>query len=182
MTYIRRKRIKTKKGRYEYAYIVENTWKKKIKDSRQKVKAYLGRIYVFQRLKDIDFSNFYSIENINDYLKKNSKEKIINDLIKLELHNHGFTERDGLLVNNKMFFNLEKKEFYIEEEGNKVNKKIVLALNEGFLCKDNIEKLVNFKASFSDDETGYKLAKAFVEAGIKVPKELFVGVFEKLVE
>lgn len=182
MAYIRKKRIKTKKGVYEYAYVVESKWKKRIKDSRQKVKAYLGRIYVFKRLKDDDFSSFYSVGDIKEYVKNKGKSDIINDLIKLELYNHGFTEKAGLLVNNKISFDIGKREFYIEEDGNKVNKKMVLALNNGFLCKEHIEKLVNFRASVSEDETGYKLAKAFVEAGLKVPKDVFVEVFEKVVK
>lgn len=182
MAFIRKKRIKTKKGSvYEYAYVVENKWKKKEKTAKQKYKAYLGRIYVFQRLKDIGFSEFHLVEDVSEYVKNKGKTEIINDLIKLELHNHGFEEKDGMWVNNKISFDIGKREYYIEENGKNNNKKIVLALNEGFLCKENIEKLLNFKVVSSDEETGYKLAKAFVEAGLKVPKEIFVGVFDKIV-
>jgi len=181
MAYIRKKRIKTKKGNvYEYAYVVENKWKKKKKTAKQKFKAYLGRIYVFQKVNDEEFSNFFNIEDINKYVKDKSKVDIINDIIKLELYNHGFRENDGLWVNNKISVDVDKAEFYIDKEVNNVNKKVVLALNEGFLCKEHIYKLMNFKSNFSDEETGYRLAKAFVEAGLKVPKDIFVGVFEKI--
>ena len=183
MAFIRKKRIKTKKGEsYDYAYIVENRWLKKRKEAKQEFKAYLGRIYVFKRLKNEEFSKFHSIEDINEYVKNKDKSEIINDLIKLELYNHGFEKKKGLWVNNKISFDIGKREYYIEENNEKVNRKIVLALNEGFLCKENIEKLMNFKISNSDEETGYKLAKAFVEAGLKVPKEVFVGIFEKVVK
>ena len=47
------------------------------------------------------------------------------------------------------------------------------------MCKETIENLLNLKVRGGED-AGYKLANAFVEAGIAVPKEVFVGFFSKV--
>ena len=55
---------------------------------------------------------------------------------------------------------------------------VSIQLNEGFLCSYTLKNLLNFR--FKGDQAGYKLASAFVEAGICVPQELFIKIFEKL--
>ena len=82
-----------------------------------------------------------------------------------------------MLSNGSILVDLDSIGFY-NAEGND-SKKIVLELNEGFMCKETIESLVNLKIKENED-SGFKLASAFVEAGLKVPKEVFVGFFGKL--
>ena len=158
-------RIKKIKGK-EYAYFVENEWKRK--SSRQKVKGYLGRVYRFDLVNNINFLEYYKIQNINEYIENNEKNKIINDLIEWELSR----------------FEISKEVFLIDLSNIKVqkNKKnIVLLINDGFICGLTLKNLFEFK--HEDDETdGYKFARAFVEAGIKVPQEVFVGLFGKHID
>ena len=65
MAFIRTKKIKG----YEYAYIVENTWKKRGCKVKQKTKKYLGRVYRHDKINTKDFFEFYNIENIKEYLR-----------------------------------------------------------------------------------------------------------------
>jgi len=162
MSFIRIKRISGK----DYAYLVENRWYKrksgnKGRGPRQKVSKYLGRVYSFNKIYNNDFLNFNNINNLEQYIKNNEKNKIIKDLIEWELFKHGVT----------------KKEFTIDYSNKKIlknNKEVSLKINEGFLNSYTLGRLFNLKAGNS-----YYLAKCFVEAGIEIPKEVFVGVFGK---
>lgn len=160
MTFFRTKKIKGK----EYAYIVENAWKKK--GSRQKVKDYLGRVYRFNLKKDINFLQFKKIENVEKYVIENDFKKIINDLAEWELSRH----------------DIDRNKFTIDLNEAKVKyskKNVTIMINEGFFCEYTVNNLINFRPN-NDDSDGYRFARAFVEAGIKVPQDIFVSIFGKL--
>ena len=168
MSFIRTKKIRKNGKEYSCAYLVENRWRKRLKGgkkgSRQKVKGYLGRIYEYSKVKDKDFFEHHSIEDVKGYVDKGYNQ-VIRDLIEWELHKH----------------NVNKEDFLIDFDRKKVdrnNKKAAIMMNEGFLCEHTLRNLMNFK--IEGEEIGYKFAKVFVEAGIDVPEELFVKVFEKL--
>ncbi len=166
MVFIRVKKIYGK----EYAYLVENKWYKrkhkgKNKGPRQKVSKYLGRVHSFNRTEDIDFYSFKEINNLEQYLKDNlnTKNQVFRDLVEWELFRHSINKNDFTIdYNNKKILN------------NKTNKEVSLRMNEGFLNGFTLARLFNLKSGDS-----YYLAKCFVEAGIEVPKEVFVGVFGK---
>ncbi len=166
MAFIRTKKIKGA----EYAYIVENKWKRK--KTKQKSKKYLGRVYRFDRVGVMDFYEYYDISDVEKYLKDRSKEEIVDDLLKLEMFNFGFKDESGVWSRDGCFLDLKKKKVY-NEKGNNV----ALALNEGFLTTYALRKLLYFKADV--EEEGYDFAKMFIEAGIAIPKDVFVGVFSK---
>ncbi|MBW2982182.1 hypothetical protein KY343_04855 [Candidatus Woesearchaeota archaeon] len=173
MSFIRTKKIKGA----EYAYIVENKWRKRRKNKvKQVMSKYLGRVYRFDRISVLDFFEFYNIEDINKYLDEKTKYDILVDLIKLELHNHGFEEKDKKLTKEECFFNLDEKRIQ-----SKRTKKIAIAMNEGFLTNYAIKKILKFEA-FDEEEDGYLLAKLFVESGLNIPKEIFVGFFKKVMK
>ncbi len=177
VAFIRVKKFKRKDGsRVEYAYIVENKRYKRQGKVRQKSKKYLGKVYRFDKVENSEFLEFHNIEDVKEYVGDKNHIEIMNDVLKWELSNHGFKEDEGVWKNKDCFMNIKDKKVY-NEKGND----IALAFNEGLFCTHNIRKIYNFKATFSDEESGYKLAKAFVEAGLKVPKEVFVGVYEKIV-
>ena len=170
-------RIKKIKGK-EYAYIVENEWKTTAKSvgtlrgikprgSRQKVKGYLGRVYRLDLRNNAGFFEFLKIENFQNYIEKNEKNIIISDLIEWELYR----------------FNISKSEFSIDLDNKKIqksNKDVVFFINEGFMCSLTLKNLLEFKAEGDEQADGYRLAKVFVEAGIKVPQEIFISLFGKL--
>lgn len=170
--FIRTKRIKGN----DYAYLVRNVWRKRPKSgergSRQKVSKYLGRIYRFEDIYHNSFVEFYKIKDIKDfnkYIDNKSKKDIIKDLIKIGLINIGFKEQGRLLVNDDLKFDIDNLTF---------SDKAVIEMNEGFLCKDTVSKIINFKAG-DEEREGYNLANAFVEAGLKVPEEVFVGYYKR---
>lgn len=159
MSFIRTKKINGK----EYAYLVENKWyKRKVKGkglgSRQKVSKYLGRVFSFNKTENIDFLPFKKINNLEEYLK-NNKEKIIKDLVAWEIWRHS----------------INKEEFTIDYTNKKImkgNKEVSLRINEGFLNSFTLNRLFGLRSGNS-----YYLAKCFVDAGIEIPKEVFVGIF-----
>jgi hypothetical protein len=162
MSFIRVKRISGK----EYAYLVSNKWYKrkhkgKGKGPRQKVSKYLGRVYKFNKTENVDFLTFKKINDLGSYLKKNSRYKVFKDLVEWELFRH----------------NIDKKEFTIDFSNKKIinknsNKLVSLRMNEGFLNSFTLSRIFNLKGGDS-----YYLAKCFVEAGIEVPEDVFVGLF-----
>jgi len=158
-------RIKTIAGN-DYAYLVESKWYKrrhkgKNKGPRQKVSKYLGRAYSFDKANDKDFLTFKYIDDLEQYLNNNNKNQIFRDLVEWELFRH----------------DINKEEFTIDFNTNKImkgKKEVSMRMNEGFLNSFTLNRLFNLKAGES-----YYLAKCFVEAGIDVPKEVFVGLFGK---
>ena len=161
MTFFRIKKIKGK----EYAYVVENYWRKK--GSRQKVIGYLGRTYKFELKNNVEFLEHYNIEDLQSYIEMNKKNKIIKDLVEWELFKFG----------------INKEGFHVDFDNTKIlkNKKnVVLAINEGYLCSLSFKNLIAFKIENDEQQDGYRFARAFVEAGIKVPQDIFVALFGKL--
>ena len=154
MAFVRVKKLKGK----EYAYLVENTWQDK--GSRQKVKAYLGRVIKPLRQK----------EGLVDVAGMQFQDAVI-ALIKQELLNHGFGENLEL---EKVKADLLNKSFISG------SRNVVLALNEGFLCTHTITEVLDFKSAGYEEQVGAKLATALVEAGLKLPKDVFVALFEKI--
>ena len=164
MTFIRTKKISGK----EYAYLVSNKWYKrrhkgKNKGPRQKVSKYLGRVYYFNKVNDKDFLTFKNIKDLEQYLKNNhnNKNQIFKDLVEWELWRHS----------------INKEEFTIDYSNKKIinknnNKMVSLRINEGFLNSFTLNRLFGLRSGSS-----YYLAKCFVEAGVEIPKVVFVGVF-----
>lgn len=168
--FIRIKNIKNKKGKvYPYAYLVDNKWykrgtKSKGRGSRQIVKGYLGRVYSFSKAKDVDFFEHFRINDVNEYLNKNYKEKIMKNLVEWEFFRH----------------DIKKEEFFVDFFNKKVRrgkKEVSLKLNEGLLNSYTLRRLLKFRFKGDEREDGFRLAKAFVEAGLEVPKEVFVSMF-----
>lgn len=173
--YIRKKRIKG----YEYAYLVQNRWKKH-KGSRQKVKGYLGRVYKADKVKEQDFFRYTGILDLNQYLASKDTKHIIRDLLRWELSNHGFMDMgNGIWQKGNICFDFAQHSLFLK--GGQKIKPMVLEMNEGFMCSQTLARLISFNAKNSVRE-GYRLAQLFLEAGILVPKEIFVGIFSKIQE
>ena len=170
MAFIRTKKVKGN----EYAYIVRNKWKKKDKGTRQKVKAYLGRVYRLSPINEVKFEDSISC-GLDEYLEKTNRQRIIKDLVRYELLKHGFVKRGKVHVNGECIVDIEKKKVY-----NSRKSKAALGINEGFLCNYYLRRLLRFDESGEEEEVGYKLAKLFVESGIAIPQEVFIAYFNKI--
>lgn len=159
--FFRIKKIKDK----EYAYLVENKWTNN--GVKQRVIAYLGRAYRFQQKNEIDFYQFIRLDNIDDYVNNNIKNKIIYDLIEWEILKHDINTHDfSLDVDNARIL--------------KNSKNIVILINNGFMCDVTLRSLLQFKAEGDEQSDGYRLARTFVEAGIRIPQEVFIKFFSKI--
>jgi hypothetical protein len=156
-------RIKKIKGS-EYGYLVENTWT--AQGSRQKVKAYLGKI-----IKPAKNAELPTPE-----LKDSSYADALKAVAKWTLLQHGFQEGSAsMLMQGTVLADLGEGRFI-----NK-NNPAVIAMNEGFLCKQTFEQAVHFIPSSNNEETmGKELANVLLEAGLSVPHEVFVQLFEKV--
>ena len=53
-------------------------------------------------------------------------------------------------------------------------------INDGYLCSLTLKNLLEFGPEGDEQQDGYRFARAFVEAGIKVPQGIFVALFGKL--
>jgi hypothetical protein len=165
-------RTKTLKGN-NYAYLVENRWRRKT--SKQRVKKYLGRVIPIHTSEDVDFSTFINCQDILEYAKANPAEKIIEDLLVYEIYKAGFKKVDGLKwLCNGFLIDLEKK------TASRDCKNVVLKLHDGFLCCDTIEALYSFNRKGRTKKDALSLARIFIDAGINIPKELFIEYFEKI--
>ena len=163
MTFIRIKIIKGK----QYAYLIKNKWLKTKKMPKQKVVGYLGSIItpsIKETMADASFFDFYNIYEPEDYLSDKSRHTILKDLVKFELARH-----DSNSKAIKFDYNL----FTLTSS----NRDIVLKINQGFLCSHTIHALKDFDARGDEEDVGIALAKAFVNAGIAVPKDIFIGYF-----
>ena len=155
MVFVRVKKVRGNK----YGYAVENGWT--LKGPRQKVVGYLGRVYKVEEQKVREFEEFLQ-KNIENYLEKTEYEEIIKDFVEFQIKDSKFEidvvfDRENLNIKNK-------------------KRKIVLAINEGYLCDYTLEKLLKYDGK---DETGFVLADLITAAGLKVPEKVFVALFQK---
>ncbi|HLC65770.1 MAG TPA: hypothetical protein VJI46_06635 [Candidatus Nanoarchaeia archaeon] len=157
--FIRKKRVKGK----EYAYIVRNKWTKN--GPRQRVSRYLGRVIPLSLERQIESD----VESFDA-----SREEFLRKIIACELMQHGFNRDGETLKKGEVIF--DAKELACK---NTSGKNVVLEMNEGFMCGHTLNALMNFKEKGFPAETGAKLASLFLGAGLSVPKEIFVEIFEK---
>ena len=187
MSYIRLKRFKRKSGKVvTYAYVVKNVWKKRVpkgsmKGARQKVKGYLGKVHDFERVSDREFMSHFNVSDVKGHFDEHGKDKVIRDLVRVELLNHGFSETGDFYANNDIAVYLGDKDFFIKNLTEEKDRKLVIAMNEGFLCKETLSKVLKFKPNGTPKEVGLALGNALLEAGIKVPNEIFVEIFNRVV-
>lgn len=161
MSFVRVKKINNS----EYAYLVENTWHAG-KGSRQQVKAYLGKVIKPEKTLDL----------LAPELKNLSYTDAIRQVTRWTLIQHGFQEGTAnLLMQGTTLADIG--------EGRFLNKKspCAIMMNEGFLCNHTFKQALEFKtAETTEEKTGHELANVLLEAGLSIPQELFVQLFEKI--
>jgi len=154
-------RVKKIKGR-PYAYLVENEWTPW--GSRQRVAKYLGKTHILDRLSE-------GLIDLPTGLKQTVTEAVAQELL-----NHGFKREGHKLTKNEIKVNLQ--ELSIQEK----NRKVVLGMNEGYLCNHTFSQLLEFTPEERPDHSAKKLASLALEAGLKLSNEQFVHLFEQTEE
>jgi len=161
MAFVRKKRIRVKEKYYSYAYLVKNKWTKA--GPRQEVIKYIGKLLRPELVNDISFNDFIS-EDFDSFVT-NSFAAIVKTLILWELYKYGC----------KAAFDNKSKKILLN------NKEVVLEINQGFLCAHNIWKVLNFRPLAEPKQTGLRFAETIRYAGIDVPKEIFIVLFNKII-
>jgi hypothetical protein len=156
-------RVKKIKGQ-EYAYLVKNEWTPK--GTRQIAKQYLGKVCRPNLVNEAEFNVCYN--------EKNTVKDIVLMLVEWELSKHGFSKNQNKMMKDTIEFDLET----LKLTNNK--RQTSLAINEGILNEMTINRIITLQSKDFEHETMYELAKAFVESGIKVPKEVFADLYERL--
>jgi hypothetical protein len=180
MAFIRKKTI----NGTDYAYLVKNRWTDK--GSRQKAK-YLGKLVEFEVVNDFEFvcyiKNRFKIDILQFFRKR--KVDILDGIIQYELMKRGFKLGERKILGEKQNVLNSGKFYYKNRQVLKVsnNKEVVAEMNEGFLCSYALKKLLKLSpGGYDEREKGIVLAKALLEAGLNVEKEMFVHFFERWTE
>lgn len=168
-------RIKKIKG-LEYAYLVKSVWKEKT--VRQKVVKYLGKIHHVEKVQSVVFQEFCEKEKI----KTNTTKQIIQALMEWTLFQHGFSkdlllQTKWLLQNGKIVGNPENLQLSAGK------KEVTLKINEGYMNSFTLKELETMQLNKNTEEqrsAATILAKAFVAAGIEVPQDVFIDIFQKV--
>lgn len=160
MVYIRVKRINAK----PYAYLVES------KNSRQKVKKYLGRVYELE-------PKVLNLEN--RIVRGRRKEDFLLKLTLRELGNLGFRVK-GAKHHCKNFMFCPKKFTLRKKTKSKTVKETVISLNDGHLSSFTLQRILNFEKSKDLRVDAELLAKYFLEAGFQISRENFINYYRLL--
>lgn len=162
-------RMKNIKGQ-EYAYLVENSWKDS--KARQRVRQYLGRVYTPEKIKTVLFEEFCKMPK--DY------KGIVSALIGWTLVQHGFVKDP--LVQKKWLY--DNGRLVCDPEACKITSRknnVTLKLNEGYMNEYTLKELLNINIKKQEQrDAATVLAKAFVSAGIPIPENIFIEVFQKV--
>ncbi len=152
-------RVKKIKGR-PYAYLVENEWTPW--GSRQRVSKYLGKTQTLSRFSE-------GLAELPTGL-----QPAIVEAVAQELSNHGFVREGNLLKQENVTVDLNEKTV------RQNTKKIVLGMNEGYLCDHTLQQLLTFTPEERQDESAKKLASRVLEAGLKLSNEQFLHLYEQV--
>ncbi len=165
-------RIKKVKSWY-YAYAVINHWTKR--GARQKTAGYLGKVEKLEPKQDLSFNQFIAANNIA--LKDRSAKEIVKKYVAYELYKHGFLEdvRDKDIWRYQDI-TVDLQALRIAKQGSKV----VLNMNNDFLCDMTLKNLINFRSEADEEVCGKELAQAFISAGIPIEPEIFIEVFRNV--
>ncbi|MFW6230658.1 MAG: hypothetical protein ACOC32_01395 [Nanoarchaeota archaeon] len=152
-----------------YAYLVRTRWDKRSKKVKQKVSRYLGKIHNPDRIRNTAFSDYHDVD-ISSYLESADLKRIVADLVELEFHRHGFVKKSKYVMTNGI----------LDVELDRLKK--VFAMNEGFMNKHTVRDIFTYDKLLEEGTTRvpFKFAALFVNAGIDIDKELFIGLYEKL--
>ncbi len=162
--FIRSKTISNK----NYAYLVRTKWDKRSKKVKQKVSKYLGPIKKLDKIKDIEFFDYYNYDK-NKYIDSVKIKDLVRDLTEHELFKHGFTRLTKYKMSNGAFeINLEKLD-------------TVLEMNEGYMNRYTLRELEKYDKILDEAESKipFKFASLFVNAGLNIDHDLFIELYQK---
>ena len=163
-------RIKKIKG-IPYAYKVKNRWTKQ--GVKQKNVGYLGKVYCPKIKKKTSFRVYIEKRgtDFEEYLGE-EYDIIVKDIIVWELLRHGFEKKSADLTYEDVSLSTKKRYFFQK-------RKYAIKMKDGYFSNESVRTIMNPK-KYDDEKAGEMLAKAFVDAGIEIPKDVFVALYRKL--
>ncbi|MEK6874852.1 MAG: hypothetical protein AABX52_03840 [Nanoarchaeota archaeon] len=159
--FIRKKHIKGQ----DYAYLVQNTWT--THGPRQHVTAYLGKIYTLTQTTQTPFPHI-DIEHMN-------YQDAVQAILIWNIETLGFKPTGNHYFKDNLIIDPA-----IHTVKNTKGKEAIIQRDQGYLCSHTLTTIYKFSMQGHEEEVGFALAKAFVDAGLSVPKEVFVQIFEKI--
>lgn len=172
-------RIKKIKG-ISYAYLVKSCWLKRKKKPKQKTIQYLGKVYKFSKVNNKSIEEFLKLNDINSYFNKIPIKRIVQDLIKLELHNYNFEEINPYTwKQGDVIVNFKDKKIY-----NILTKKpACIEINNNFLSTKSFRNILNpmIPPGLTDKQIGKYLANSFLSVGILMPQDNFITLSQRIV-
>ncbi|MEK6867550.1 MAG: hypothetical protein AABX98_01890 [Nanoarchaeota archaeon] len=141
---------------------------------------YLGKVYTLSKTNTASFETFCKEENKN--LENAGLKAIIQALMEWTLWQHSFIkdpliQKKWLLENGKIVGDPEKLKITSGK------KEVTLKINDGYMNSFTLKELLNIQIKKKTEEqrqAATSLAKAFVDAGIQVPQDIFIEVFQKV--
>lgn len=135
---------------------------------------------MFVRTKKIKNKEYaYLVEN--EWTSKGTRQKVKKYLGKI-IRPLRITPNSYRIDEEKQYKEIVKELITHELENHKIKEtgKIVIAMNEGFLCKETSKQLLDLKADKEGrpDKEGERLATALLEAGLNLQGEEFGKLFE----
>ncbi|MBI4148864.1 hypothetical protein HY491_00295 [Candidatus Woesearchaeota archaeon] len=109
------------------------------------------------------------------YRQQDTSNIIVRNLILAELRGHGFVQRGSLLAHPSNIIFHPKT--YRLSSG---KQDIVLRLNNEYFCTHTLMQLLNFRARGDEEQVGLALAQAVVAAGLTIPPDAFIHLFEQV--
>lgn len=165
MGFIREKKIKNGM----YAYLVENKWTSK--GPRQKVTRYIGKTIVGAERSAHPFPTLD--------IGRMSYTDALRSVLVWNLETLGFTADGNLYKNGDII--VDTLTFVVKDaRGKDAIMKVKVKNDTGYLCTVTLQKLFNFTMAGIEEKVGYEFARVFVDAGLDVPKDVFVRIFEKV--
>lgn len=158
MPYIRIKNVHDS----NYAYLVES--KNTPSGPRQKVKKYLGKAILLERLPAI----------ISEDLIVKDKQEFLRQLISRELRQHGFSSKQQQFHYENIVVSLPALTVTAKQ------KEVTLQLNEGFLSTYTLHRLFLFRKTKDHTVDAPVLARYFLEAGLPISPQEFVQFYQLL--
>ena len=161
MAFVRTKKI----GGIAYAYLVENRWQDG--QARQHVAKYLGKIH---QPSAQQAGSRAAIDIVSKDFKQATEA-----LLAAELVAHGFEQRENNFVRDNLVITPGSWTVATAK-----GKPAVLKLNQGYLCSHTVGQLLGFTPGESEEQTGFALARRLLDAGLAVPQETFITLFDKV--
>jgi len=169
-------KIKKIKG-IEYAYLVNQTYNKRKKNTRQKNISYLGKVLQLQRVKNLTLSSQIKVP-LEEFIEQAPQREIFKALIKLELINHGFKIIGG---ENFVKDNLQVTGGCMRFSDKMNNSKVCFEVNQGFLTSRSLDRLCTPLSQHTDDvECANVFARRVRSEGLDPSEEVFILLFRKL--